>query len=211
MTLDEAIKHEEEVMTENLEKTKSRNASDPIAINCSECAEEHRQLAEWLKDYKRLLEQEPCEDAISRQAVLEGKVIHQSCDGIEIINGYAVPVEYIENLPPVTPQPKTGHWIVDGSVDCYLDKVRCHCSECGKKKEFSADYDHIKHKLSISYQYSEFIENYCSNCGAKMEKESNKIEKICCNCIHNKESEPTIENCATCHEQDNFTPKPKGE
>lgn len=46
------------------------------------------------------------QDTISRQAVLKGKVIHQSCDGIEIINGYAVPVEYIENLPPVTPQPK---------------------------------------------------------------------------------------------------------
>lgn len=59
MTLDEAIKHAEEVMIENLEKTKDRNASDPIAINCFECAEEHRQLAEWLKDYKRLLEQEP--------------------------------------------------------------------------------------------------------------------------------------------------------
>lgn len=52
----------------------------------------------------------PFDDCISRQAVLKGKVIHQSCDGIEIINGYAVPVEYIENLPPVTPQLKTG-WI----------------------------------------------------------------------------------------------------
>lgn len=59
MTIDEAIKHCEEVIVENLEKTKDRNASDPIAINCFECAEEHRQLAEWLKDYKRLLEQEP--------------------------------------------------------------------------------------------------------------------------------------------------------
>ena len=28
-------------------------------IGCLTCAEEHRQLAEWLKDYKRLLEQEP--------------------------------------------------------------------------------------------------------------------------------------------------------
>lgn len=52
MTLDEAIKHAEEVMVENLGKTKGRNASDPIAINCSECAEEHRQLAEWLKELK---------------------------------------------------------------------------------------------------------------------------------------------------------------
>lgn len=58
MTINEAIKHCEEVMMENLEKTKDRNASDPIAINCFECADEHRQLAEWLKDYKRLLEQE---------------------------------------------------------------------------------------------------------------------------------------------------------
>ena len=52
MTLDEAIKHAEEVMTENLEKTKDRNASDPIAINCFECAEEHQQLAEWLTELK---------------------------------------------------------------------------------------------------------------------------------------------------------------
>ena len=59
---------------------------------------------------------------------------------------------------------------IDGSVDCYLDKVRCHCSKCGIKKEFPADYDHIKHKLSISYQYSEFIDNYCPTCGAKMVK-----------------------------------------
>lgn len=52
MTIDEAIKHCEEVMMENLEKTKDRNVSDPIAINCFECADEHRQLAEWLKELK---------------------------------------------------------------------------------------------------------------------------------------------------------------
>ena len=57
MTLDEAIKHAEKVMIENLDKTKGRNASDPIAINCFECAEEHRQLAEWLKELKQLREQ----------------------------------------------------------------------------------------------------------------------------------------------------------
>lgn len=57
MTLDEAIKHCEEVMMENFEKTKDRNASDPIAINCFECADEHRQLAEWLKELKAYREQ----------------------------------------------------------------------------------------------------------------------------------------------------------
>ena len=56
MTLDEAIKHAGEVMVENLEKTKGRNASDPIAMTHFECAEEHRQLAEWLKELKQLRE-----------------------------------------------------------------------------------------------------------------------------------------------------------
>ncbi len=52
LDLESAIKHCEEVMMENLEKTKDRNASDPIAINCFECADEHRQLMEWLKELK---------------------------------------------------------------------------------------------------------------------------------------------------------------
>lgn len=129
----------------------------------------------------KALEQQPCEDAISRQAVLEAidAKAWEFCDYLisKNRNDEQKPVSHFadnlrecvsEDLPPVNAQPKTGHWIVDGSVDCYLDKVRCHCSECGKKKEFPADYDHIKHKLSISYQYPEFIDNYCPNCGAKM-------------------------------------------
>lgn len=111
----------------------------------------------------KALEQEPSGDLISRQAVLDLVADYDLSMG-QVVRG-------IHALPSVNQEPKTGHWIVDGSVDCYLDKVRCHCSECGKKKEFPADYDHIKHKLSISYQYSEFIDNYCPNCGAKMESE----------------------------------------
>jgi heterodisulfide reductase subunit B len=67
MTIDEAIQHCEEVMMENLEKTKDRNASDPIAINCGECAEEHQQLAEWLKElkaYRELIDK--TEEALGR-------------------------------------------------------------------------------------------------------------------------------------------------
>lgn len=56
LDLESAIKHCEEIMVENLEKTKDRNASDPIAINCFKCAEEHRQIAEWLKELKRYRE-----------------------------------------------------------------------------------------------------------------------------------------------------------
>ena len=60
MTLDEAIKHAEEVAED-----KERNAgyfydkeSASYKKKCCKCAEEHRQLAEWLKELKQLREQE---------------------------------------------------------------------------------------------------------------------------------------------------------
>ena len=122
-----------------------------------------KKIKDNLDSVEQNLEQIQCDDCISRQAVLDifGKIDTYTifCENAKRI---------IKALPSVTPQPKIGQWIVDGSVDCYLDKVRCHCSECGKKKEFPADYDHIKHKLSISYQYPEFIDNYCPNCGCRM-------------------------------------------
>lgn len=61
MTIGEAIKHAEEVA--EIKKIESETAEiqgcDRYALKCEECAEEHRQLAEWLRDYKRLKEQEP--------------------------------------------------------------------------------------------------------------------------------------------------------
>ena len=74
MKLDEAIKHAEEVA-----KEKQKQADNNILFErngtkflydgeeykkCCKCSEEHKQLAEWLKDYKRLLEQEPILDKI---------------------------------------------------------------------------------------------------------------------------------------------------
>lgn len=75
MILDEAIIHCEIVAKSN-EKLAEFYYKDPgknqkSGDACQECAAEHRQLAEWLRDYKRLKEREPCEDAISRQAVLD--------------------------------------------------------------------------------------------------------------------------------------------
>ena len=52
MTIDEAIKHAQQKMVENLDKTKDRNASDPVAIQCFDCASEHNQLAKWLEELK---------------------------------------------------------------------------------------------------------------------------------------------------------------
>ena len=59
MTIDEAICHSEEVAEQNEElyamHCKMGVVGEP---KCKKCAEEHRQLAEWLKDYKRLLNKE---------------------------------------------------------------------------------------------------------------------------------------------------------
>ena len=58
MTLDEAIKHCEEVAKERNETANLTPTEYGDYINsCRECAKEHEQLAEWLKDYKRLLEE----------------------------------------------------------------------------------------------------------------------------------------------------------
>lgn len=53
MTLEEAIKHCEEVAEENDKKARKLNdGTMSTRIKCEECASEHRQLAEWLKELK---------------------------------------------------------------------------------------------------------------------------------------------------------------
>ena len=60
-------------------------------------------------------------------------------------------IRYTNELPSVTPQPKTGHWIEE-----FVDtegEVRFTCSCCGKYQLFGTDF--------------------CYYCGAKMESEDN--------------------------------------
>lgn len=54
MTLDEAIKHCEEAAEENIKQAKhcSIFGDKQVGLECVECAEEHRQLAEWLRELK---------------------------------------------------------------------------------------------------------------------------------------------------------------
>lgn len=176
MTIDEAIQHCEEVAKEQDKLCKryddasgyTRSHNEDIrttdAKKCAECAEEYRQLAEWLKGYKRLLEQEPCEDAVSRQAVLEK--LHEYFDPLEDGEDVCPADVYheIKVLPSVTPQLKTGHWIMpvqdDGMSEPICYQVRC--SECG------FDLDPQTWHMEL-YQYG--ADKYCPNCGAKMESE----------------------------------------
>ena len=69
MTIDEAIKHAEEVVEGQIKLCKryddasgySRSHDETIrtvdAKKCAKCAEQHRQLVEWLKELKQLREQ----------------------------------------------------------------------------------------------------------------------------------------------------------
>lgn len=82
MTLDEAIKHCEEVADGMTEQGK-----------CTECANEHKQLAEWLRDYKRLLEREAVLDKIRAEieqikSIMNEEIINNNRkDLINFVNG----------------------------------------------------------------------------------------------------------------------------
>ena len=111
---------------------------------------------DWLDNYLslnernnliRALEQEPCEDAISRRAVLDKKELVELEDGQSF---YCISPEDVEALPPVTLQPKTGHWIIVEELHGEWEGVKKYaCDKCGDK-------------------VGVFKSNYCPNCGAKM-------------------------------------------
>lgn len=119
MTLDEAIKHCENVAAKCFVERSARNHS-------GKCGFEHLELAEWLKELKAYKEQEPCDDAISREAALEAiltRVPDFCCDEGGNLIGRNETASYIRNLPSVTPKQKTGEWIElkDHKPEAYED------------------------------------------------------------------------------------------
>ncbi len=86
----------------------------------------------------KALEQEPCEDAVSRQEVKE-QMLKYGFYGPDM-----TVTEFVEDLPPVTPQPKMGQWI------------NGECSICGEHAPYWI--------LATTYYNSK----YCPNCGYRM-------------------------------------------
>lgn len=95
-------------------------------------------------EYKMLV-QEPCDDSISRQAVLD---LTGKSDWFESSDDYNDFACAVCNLPPVTPQQKTGHWIKISPAGIY------ECSECGKNV-MTSDI---------------FAYKFCHVCGIKMQE-----------------------------------------
>lgn len=98
----------------------------------------------------KALKQEPCEDCISRQAV------------IDMLN-YGILEDNIKELPSVTPKEKIGHWIYDEKSRVY------RCSRCNgfPWRVKLEEQDEIFTDLTRTNAYK-----FCPNCGAKMQEVS---------------------------------------
>ena len=159
MTLDEAIIHAEEIaeINENIAyNTDSENWMD--IAQCEKCAEEHRQLAEWLKElrmYKSADEQDDnrlyiriyADDEPSRKA----EKLYQICgetDGQEV-------AQWLKEYFPSTDRP-TGKWVVKEKNDADGYYWWRECSECGRKP------------LLDRWNHGEKLSDFCPYCGAKM-------------------------------------------
>ena len=115
-----------------------------------------KQAIEAVKAIKAL-DQQPCEDAISRQAVetLVDELARAICDERCCVSrgrSTATIMQDILDLPSVNPQEqKTGHWNCGDDMFEYAI-----CSSC-------------KHETGEAWEYAKRNFKYCPNCGAKME------------------------------------------
>lgn len=99
----------------------------------------------------------PCGDAISRQAV--EKITWEEPSYTDALNVLTEVRDKIRALPPVNPQPKTGHWSRKTKVDAYdiagvkTWGIKCQCDRCDFTTIVVEDFGYYK---------------FCPNCGAKM-------------------------------------------
>lgn len=95
---------------------------------------------------------QPCEDAISRQALIDAIANENGLEGLENSNVFERHYMNIaKTLPSVYPKAKTGHW--EKTTDDYCYWYRCSCCRTkAPKNEWGSDY----------------FSPYCPECNAKM-------------------------------------------
>jgi hypothetical protein len=105
-----------------------------------------------------LLKQEPCEDAVSRQAVLDyaKDTILNLCmhDDTEVF------CDEIKDLPSVTPTRKKGKWIKEETIHGW-DGFSYQCSKCGRSIHLDTEVEDL-----TDYPFC--------HCGAEMESGENE-------------------------------------
>lgn len=99
-----------------------------------------------------LLEKEPCEDCVSREAVKEQfeEVVHNNGSATEFL-------VRLWKLPLVQPTRPTGKWKELEKITSSNELI-CECSVCGHVVSFLNDYPKS---------------NYCPKCGARMGVDDN--------------------------------------
>ena len=152
-------------------REEKQKAIDALKISAPVMAvtqEEFNNYIQTLNQVMDWLEQEPCEDTISRQAVnilvdeLARAISDERCC-ISRGRSTATIMQDILDLPSVNPQEKTGHWIEE-EINEWSRKT--YCSKCGE----SALLEYV-HVGDIYYGSAKGVikkTNYCPHCGAKM-------------------------------------------
>ncbi len=113
----------------------------------------------------KTLEQQPCEDCISRQAVID--IIFESGSSFENNLARGFFIDKIRDLPSVTPKEKTGRWIsfgIQGEIDGQIVRAFT-CSKCGAISIFRVSSGNIVNG------------GLCPNCGVKMQEVENGNDK----------------------------------
>lgn len=147
MTLEEAIVHCEDVAESKRKQVENGDWENGSLTerDCLECAKEHRQLAEWLKELKAYKEQTDG-DLISRQAVIT--MLQKIENAVEDGDGFQFNewIEYAKNIPSFK---NMASWV---ELDDYPNED-WECDNCG----------FVITGVEEPYRY-------CPNCGKKMWK-----------------------------------------
>ena len=129
-----------------------------------------QEVCKFLANYMEVLEkqtQEPCEDAIGRQAVLDVMRKNHRSGGRDIDGDY-VEGDYREclyddiiSIPSINSQPKTGNWVYK-IYGGFHEQGDWYCSHC--------DYQ---------FNYGNGHAEYCPKCGFKMsEAPTEEVKRI---------------------------------
>lgn len=131
--------------------------------------EQARQAVKDLrKKLAERLEQESCDDCINRQAAIDTIESWLSCDDYNETERHIMRAmqSVLYDLPSVTPEEKTGHWIDEAdNIDALFDRHKYKCSKCGELANYF---------VGGSEDWWNLIKpNFCPNCGAKMQEVEN--------------------------------------
>lgn len=126
----------------------------------------------------KALEQEQCEDAISRQAALEAMMElpheHRTAEQRARTNGIVTCRGIVDALPSIQPQQKVGRWIpykIENEKKVVLNDDLSK-EETLQQQDWEERYEPCY--ICSCCGKADFYSNYCPDCGAKMAESEDK-------------------------------------